>query len=226
MIKKKVPVITIDGPSGSGKGTLSRQIAQSLGWHFLDSGALYRVLALAALGHAVSLENHDSLEVLASHLDVIFEKESTKVLLEGQDVTYAIRTEECGGAASKVAAIPGVRQALLDRQRAFLEPPGLVADGRDMGTVVFPNADVKIFLDASAQIRAKRRQLQLKEQGIDVSLDDLFAEITARDERDRHRAVSPLVAASDAIVMDTSSMTIEEVYKAVLAEVKRIISSP
>lgn len=220
-MKKLVPVITVDGPSGSGKGTLSRHLAQSLGWHFLDSGALYRVLALAAIRHAVDLNNHQALEVLGLHLDVVFEQEPVQILLEGQDVTLAIRTEECGNAASKVAAIPIVRKALLERQRAFLESPGLIADGRDMGTVVFVEANLKVFLDASAQIRAKRRQAQLKEQGIDVSLDDLFAEICERDKRDRERAVAPLVPAKDAYVIDSTSMSIQEVFEAVLAEANR-----
>lgn len=218
---QKVPVITVDGPSGSGKGTLSRQLAQALKWHFLDSGALYRVLALAALGHAVALTNHAALEVLAAHLDVIFEQKSKRILLEGQDVTEGIRTEECGSAASKIAVIPGVRQALLERQRAFLELPGLVADGRDMGTVVFPEAKLKIFLDASSMERAKRRQAELKEKGIDVSLDGLFAEIAARDGRDRHRTVAPLVAAKDAVIIDTTAMSIQEVFDAVMAEARQ-----
>lgn len=219
-MKKKIPVITVDGPSGSGKGTLSRQIAQSLGWHFLDSGALYRVLAIAAIRHAVSFENHAALAVLAAHLDVVFEQETRRILLEGQNVTIAIRTEECGAAASKVAAIAGVREALLERQRAFLEPPGLVADGRDMGTVVFPAADLKIFLEASAGERAKRRQAQLKEQSIDVSLDGLFAEIAERDARDRQRPVSPLIPAENAIIIDTTAMSIQEVYEVVMAHVQ------
>lgn len=220
-MKQTVPVITVDGPSGSGKGTLSRQIAHALGWHFLDSGALYRVLALAALRHAVVLDNYAALEVLARHLDVIFEKEHTRILLEGQNVTTAIRTEECGNAASKVAIVPGVRKALLERQRAFVEMPGLVADGRDMGTVIFPEANLKIFLEASAYERAKRRQAQLKEQSIDVSLDGLFAEIAERDARDRQRSVSPLEPAQDAVIIETTSMSIREVYEAVMQEAKR-----
>ena len=217
MKKKKIPVITVDGPSGSGKGTLSRQIARSLGWHFLDSGALYRVLALAAMRHAVSFEQHAALEVLAGHLDVVFQQEPMRILLEGQNVTQLIRTEECGMAASQVAAVPGVRNALLARQRAFLELPGLVADGRDMGTVVFEEADLKIFLEASSLERAKRRKEQLKEQSIDVSLDDLFVEIAERDARDRDRLVSPLIAASDALVIDSTTMSIQAVYEAVMA---------
>lgn len=219
-MKKTVPVITVDGPSGSGKGTLSRQLAQALGWHFLDSGALYRVLALAATQHAVAFDNFQALTVLAAHLDVVFAKNENQVFLESQDVTKAIRTETCGGNASIVAAIPSVREALLDRQRAFLEAPGLVADGRDMGTIVFPQADLKIFLDASANERAKRRQSQLKEQGLDVSLGDLLAEITARDLRDRQRTVAPLVPANDAIVIDTTSMPIKAVFEDVMAKVR------
>lgn len=215
---KHIPIITVDGPSGSGKGTLSHQLALTLKWHFLDSGALYRLLALAAEAHGVGFDEVDELERLAMHLDVVFEKTPPRILLEGQDVTLAIRTETCGAGASKVAAIPKVREALLERQRAFKLSPGLVADGRDMGTVVFPQADLKIFLEASPQERAKRRQIQLKQQGIDVSLDGLFAEIAARDKRDRERAVSPLVPALDAVVLDTTSMSIFEVLETVLHE--------
>lgn len=221
MIPQKIPVITVDGPSGSGKGTLSHQIADTLGWHFLDSGALYRVLALAAIRHSVSFENHAALEVLAGHLDVFFHQKPPRILLEGQNVTKDIRTEKCGNAASQVAAIVGVRQALLERQRAFLEMPGLVADGRDMGTVVFPDASLKIFLEASPLERAKRRQSQLKESNIDVSLDELFAEIANRDERDRCRPVSPLVPADDAVIIDTTAMTVSEVYDAVMAQIAK-----
>lgn len=219
----KVPVITVDGPSGGGKGTLSLMLAKTLGWHFLDSGALYRVLALAALRHSVALDNHEALAVLAAHLDVVFEHEPQEILLEGQNVTYAIRTEECGGAASQVAAIPAVRTALLERQRAFLETPGLVADGRDMGTVIFPDADLKIFLEASPLERAKRRQAQLKQQGLDVSLDGLFAEIEKRDARDKQRTVSPLVPAHDAIVIDTTQMPIDAVFAKVMMYVNERI---
>jgi cytidylate kinase len=215
----KSPVITVDGPSGSGKGTLSRKIAQTLGWHFLDSGALYRVLALAAIKHSVSLDNEEALILLAAHLDVVFEQEPVRILLENQEVSLAIRTEDCGGAASQIAQILGVRIALLERQRAFLEPPGLVADGRDMGTVIFPEAELKIFLEASPLERAKRRQIQLKEQGLDVSLDGLFAEIAERDARDRQRPVSPLVPAKDALVIDTTSMSRSQVYQVVMEAV-------
>lgn len=219
-MKKKIPVITVDGPSGSGKGTLSRKLANYFGWHFLDSGALYRILALAAMRHAVAIDNEQALTVLAAHLDVVFAKNESQIFLESQDVTLEIRTETCGGVASQIAAIPAVREALLERQRAFLEAPGLVADGRDMGTIVFPEADLKIFLDASAQIRAKRRQDQLKGQGIDVSLDDLLVEITARDARDKARTVAPLVPAVDAIIIDSSLMSISEVFDVVLAQVE------
>lgn len=219
MINSKIPVITVDGPSGGGKGTLSLMLAKTLGWHFLDSGALYRVLALAALRHSVALDNHKALAVLAGHLDVIFKHDPQQILLEGQDVTQAIRTEECGSGASVVAAIPAVRVALLERQRAFLEMPGLVADGRDMGTVIFPEADLKIFIEASPQERAKRRQLQLKQQGIDVSLDGLFAEIEKRDARDKERSVSPLVPAHDAIIIDTTHMPINAVFEKVMVYV-------
>ncbi len=219
-MKKKIPVITVDGPSGSGKGTLSRKLANYFGWHFLDSGALYRILALAAMRHAVAIDNEQALTVLAAHLDVVFAKNESQIFLESQDVTLEIRTETCGGVASQIAAIPAVREALLERQRAFLDAPGLVADGRDMGTIVFPEADLKIFLDASAQIRAKRRQDQLKGQGIDVSLDDLLVEITARDARDKARTVAPLVPAVDAIIIDSSLMSISEVFDVVLAQVE------
>lgn len=216
-----VPVITIDGPSGSGKGTISRQVAARLGWHFLDSGALYRLVGLAAEHHAVPLDDEVTLTTLAAHLDVEFEADKdgieSRVILEGEDETDAIRTEECGKAASMVAALPPVRQALLERQRAFREPPGLVADGRDMGTVVFPDAGVKVFLTASREERARRRYKQLKGKGVSVTLQHILDELAERDARDSGRSVSPLRAAADAVVIDTTSLTIGEVVENVLA---------
>ncbi len=210
-----VPVITIDGPTASGKGTIARLLAQRLGWHILDSGALYRLVALAADKHRIPLDDVDSLATLAAHLDVEFVPgegdEEMKVLLEGEDVTQELRTETCGNGASKVAALPAVRDALLERQRAFARPPGLIADGRDMGTVVFPDAVVKIFLTASAEERARRRYNQLKDKGLGVTLDSLLDEIAERDERDRNRAVAPLVPAEDAVVLDTSALDIDTV---------------
>lgn len=228
MMKQKsaIPIITVDGPSGSGKGTLSRGIARALGWHFLDSGALYRLLALAAIRQNVSLDHPERLTALASQLNVLFAAEDPlSIYLDGEEVTSAIRTEACGGAASQVAAIPSVRAALLDRQRAFHLPPGLVADGRDMGTVVFPEADVKIFLEASVEIRAKRRQMELKARGLDVSLDDLFNEIVQRDARDRSRKVSPLEPAKDAVVIDSSNLSIAAVFDEAMVIINSLVST-
>ncbi len=209
-----VPVITLDGPSGSGKGTVGRAVAERLGWHFLDSGALYRVLGLAALRHGVALDDEATLATLAQDLDVTFQGE--RVILEGEDVSGAIRSEEAGAAASKVAALPAVRQALLARQRAFRRLPGLVADGRDMGTVVFPDAPLKVFLEAGAEERARRRHAQLKAQGHDVNLDQIVADIRARDRRDRERAVAPLKPAEDAVVIDTTELAPEAVIEEIL----------
>ena len=215
-----IPVLTIDGPSGSGKGTISALVAQKLGWHMLDSGALYRLVALGAQRRNIDFEDITGLTTYAENLDVVFSVSEngleTAVLLEGEDVTADIRSETAGNNASKVAAIPEVRTALLQRQRDFAQQPGLVADGRDMGTVVFPNAKVKLFLTASATERAKRRHKQLKAKGISANLADLQTEIAERDERDSKRAVSPLVPADDAVVLDTSEMTIEEVTEKVL----------
>nr|WP_298248661.1 (d)CMP kinase [uncultured Halomonas sp.] len=207
------PVLTIDGPGGAGKGTISRLVAARLGWHLLDSGALYRLTALAAGKHEVSLEDEASLAEVARRLDVVFvaEGESTRVMLEGDDATTAIRTEQVGDAASRVAALPMVREALLSRQRDFCQAPGLVADGRDMGTVVFTAAPLKIFLTASAEERAHRRQGQLREVGVDASLSSLLKEIQARDARDMQRSVAPLKPADDAITLDTTRLTIPEV---------------
>jgi cytidylate kinase len=214
-----VPVITIDGPSGSGKGTVSRAIAKALGWSLLDSGALYRLVALAGRRASVSLDDGAALGQLASRIEIRFgsnESGDELVWLEGQDVTRAIRTEEAGGDASKVAALGEVRAALLDRQRRFAVPPGLVADGRDMGTVIFPRARVKIFLTASPAIRALRRYKQLKEKGVAANLAALSLEIAERDRRDSTRTASPLVASADATMLDTTGMSVDEVIGRVL----------
>tara|TARA_R110002096_G_scaffold201933_4_gene386515 strand:- start:8746 stop:9453 length:708 start_codon:yes stop_codon:yes gene_type:complete len=213
----KVPVITVDGPSGTGKGTICSYLADWLQWHFLDSGALYRVLALAAEKHGISSDNEAALVALAENLNVEFKVAGAGSLvdveLDSLTVTDEIRTETCGNAASVIAPIAKVRQALLSRQRAFHLAPGLIADGRDMGTVVFPGATLKIYLTASAEERAKRRYKQLKEKGIDATLRDLSAAIAERDERDSTRAASPLKPAEDAIVIDTSKLDIDAVLE-------------
>ena len=217
------PVITIDGPSGSGKGTVAGILAKRLEWNLLDSGALYRLLAFAAGNHGVALDNEALLEKLAAHLDVQFigatDGKPARIILEGDDVTHAIRSETVAAGASKVAALPAVRDALLQRQRAFLEFPGLVADGRDMGTVVFPDAPLKVFLTASAEERARRRYLQLKAKGDDVSLSGLLDEIRARDERDTQRAIAPLKPAADAIQLDSTELSIEQVLERIMSEI-------
>lgn len=217
-MSSQTPVITVDGPSGAGKGTLCMLLSKKLGFQLLDSGAIYRVLALAAIHHGVDTESEDALVPLATHLDVQFiaEGDLVKVILEGEDVSKELRKEETGMAASKVAALPRVREALLRRQRAFETAPGLVADGRDMGTVVFPQAQAKIFLDASAQERAHRRLKQLQDKGLDVKFDDLLSEIQERDDRDRNRPVAPLRPAEDALVLDSTSMNIDEVVEKAL----------
>ncbi|MGQ7957248.1 (d)CMP kinase [Pseudomonas sp. SP16.1] len=211
------PVITVDGPSGSGKGTLCALLAKQLGWNLLDSGALYRLLAFAAGNHGIDLTNEEALKQLAAHLDVQFIDK--RIVLEGEEVTDAIRNEQIGAGASMVASLPAVRDALLQRQRAFQEAPGLVADGRDMGTVVFPEAPLKVFLTASAEERARRRYLQLKAKGDDVNLASLLDEIRARDERDTQRAVAPLKPAADAILLDSTELSIEQVLERILREV-------
>ncbi|HEY0210797.1 (d)CMP kinase [Acerihabitans sp.] len=223
-----VPVITIDGPSGAGKGTLCKALAEALGWHLLDSGAIYRVLALAALHHQVDINAEEALVPLAAHLDVRFKVQAgeLEIILEGEDVSGEIRNENVGNTASKIAAFPRVREALLRRQRAFREAPGLIADGRDMGTVVFAEAPVKIFLDASSEERAHRRMRQLQEKGFSVNFERLLSEIKERDERDRNRPVAPLVPASDALVLDSTRMTIDEVIAQALAHSRRILALP
>jgi cytidylate kinase len=224
---KHVPVLTIDGPSGSGKGTVSRAAARALGWALLDSGALYRLVALAARKAGVSLEAGPGLAALAGRLDIKFGSDSTGeevVWLDGQEVTGAIRTEQAGNDASKVAALGVVRAALLERQRRFAVPPGLVADGRDMGTVVFPQAEVKIFLTASAAERAARRHKQLKEKGVAATLAALSLEIAERDRRDTNRAISPLVPSADAVLLDTTGMSVDEVVERVLVEARGRLS--
>jgi len=222
-----VPVLTIDGPSGSGKGTVSRAVAMALGWRLLDSGALYRLVALGGRRAGIALDDATALSNLAQHIDMRFasgEAGEEIVWLGGRDVTRDIRTEEAGNDASKVAAIPEVRAALLERQRRFAAPPGLVADGRDMGTVVFPLAPVKIFLTASQAERAQRRHKQLKEKGVTATLAALSLEIAERDQRDITRSASPLVASADAILLDTTGLSVDAVVKRVLGIARKRLS--
>ena len=212
-------IVTIDGPSGSGKGTIARAVARHAGWHLLDSGALYRLVALAGVLADLKPDDREGHARLASAMDVVFgidPQGEELVTLNGRDVTSDIRSETAGQGASRVAAWPNVRMALLDRQRAFAAPPGLVADGRDMGTIVFPQADLKIFLTASPEERAQRRYKQLKDKGSGVSLAALSREITERDLRDSTRAVAPLKPAPDARVIDSTGLTIDEVVGRVL----------
>ncbi len=216
----QIPVITIDGPSGAGKGTAARLVAEQLGWQFLDSGAIYRVLAVATQYHHLPIDNEEALIPIAAHLDVQFQISTggeSRIILEGEDVTDSIRCEEIGALASKVAAFPRVREALLRRQRAFKVGPGLVADGRDMGTVVFNDAPVKVFLTASAEERAERRYNQLKEKGFDVRIGRLLDDIRQRDERDENRKVAPLMPAKDALVLDSTDFSIDEVVSKILS---------
>ena len=221
------PLITIDGPSGSGKGTVSAYVAKQLGWQLLDSGALYRLVALSALNHQVPSDDEAALTALAQSMKVSFDagcepQALVSVMLDGIEVNQAIRGEDCAAIASQVAALAGVREALLARQQAFSTSSGLVADGRDMGTVVFPHAPLKVFLVASAEERAKRRYKQLKDKGIDVNLATLLDEINRRDERDSNRKLAPMRPAADAHTLDTTEMSIDEVVEAIVTLWKKV----
>jgi len=222
--EKLVPVLTIDGPSGSGKGTISARVADALGWHLLDSGALYRAVGFAASLAGLDLSDAEAVTRCAETTKITFRDPKdggeTRVIVNGLDATAEIRTETCGAAASAIAAIPSVRAALFDKQRSFRKAPGLVADGRDMGTVIFADAQHKVFLTASAEERAKRRYKQLKEKGLGVTLTTLLREIEARDVRDAERAVAPLKPATDAILIDSTGMSIDAVVAKVLALVR------
>lgn len=214
MPNSNVPVITIDGPTASGKGTVASRVADRLGFHLLDSGALYRLTALQALRGALPLSDEKGIAKLAQQLPARFRDDV--IYLADEDVSHAIRAEEVGNMASKIAALPSVRQALFDLQLGFRQAPGLVADGRDMGTVIFPTAKLKVFLTASAEARAQRRYKQLIDKGFSANMNDLLADLRARDERDTHRAVAPLVAAADAHILDTSAMGVDQAVEQVL----------
>ena len=218
-----IPILTIDGPSGSGKGTISRIVSQKLGWHYLDSGALYRAIAVAASWNDLDLADPSALVRCTFDTDIAFEDEEgseLKIIVNGADATHELRTETAGAAASAIAAIPEVREALVERQRSFAKAPGLVTDGRDMGTVIFPEAQFKIFLTASASERAERRYKQLIDKGVSVTLDGLLREILARDARDSQRTVAPLKPAHDAVSIDTTGLAIDEVVQRVLSVVQ------
>lgn len=222
-----IPVIAIDGPSGSGKGTIARNVARQLDWHLLDSGALYRLVALAAAEAGEEESSPDRVADIAANLDVEFgstDDGREEISLSGREVSGLLRTEECGRLASRIAAYPEVRTALLALQKSFRESPGLVADGRDMGSIVFPDAALKIFLTASAEERAKRRYKQLKDKGIDVSLPALSRDIEERDRRDSERTVAPLIPAEDARMLDSSNLTVDEVTKTVLEWAAEVVN--
>ena len=220
-IAARIPVVAIDGPSGTGKGTIARLVKRWLGWHLLDSGALYRLLALSATRSGTELANAAALAALANGLTVAFQdaEDDIRVHWDGADITDELRSEECGATASRLAQLAPVREALRERQRAFCQAPGLVADGRDMGTVVFPHADLKIYLTASAEERAQRRYKQLKQKGMSVNLAQLLGDIAERDRRDEQRKLSPLKPATDAVILDTTRLDIS----AVEDQVKRLV---
>jgi cytidylate kinase len=220
----KPPVITIDGPSGSGKGTIAKLVAKALKWHYLESGALYRVLAFVALKKEIQLDEVNALAEIAKNLPVRFNSnDESKVYWLDHDITDEIHTEMFGNLASKIAALPVVREALLARQRIFQAFPGLVTDGRDMGTIVFPDAELKFFLVASQEVRAKRRYIQLKQKGINVSLGFILGELIERDYRDQHRVVSPLKPASDAIIVDSTSLNIEQTFDQIMKSIRQAL---
>lgn len=214
MPQRLVPVIAIDGPSASGKGTVAQGVAQRLGFHYLDSGALYRLVALAALGRGIALDDEAQIADIAAQLEAEFI--GSQIYLQGEDVSLALRQEAIGEGASRVATLPKLRAALLERQRAFRQPPGLVADGRDMGSVVFPDAQLKIFLTASPEARAQRRYKQLIEKGMPANIATLLQDIRARDERDSQRSIAPLQQGADAHFLDTSDLSIEQAVEKVL----------
>ena len=216
-----VPILTIDGPSGAGKGTVSRLIAQKLGWHYLDSGAIYRALAIAITEKGIAIDDIHAIVNAAEDMDLVFECDAKRhITLDGHDISHLLGLESTGNTASKIAAIPEIRAELLHKQQHYKQLPGLVADGRDMGTVVFPEAQYKVFLTASALTRAKRRYKQLKEKGIDANLSEITADIQERDQRDSEREFSPLIPAKDAVYIDSSDLSIERVVEEVLSLVQ------